>query len=105
MHSYSGSAELVPVYADLGFAFSFAGPVSYANARRPVAAARAVPDDLLLVETDAPDQAPTPHRGQRSEPAYITHIIDALAAVRGTTPADLRALTTTNAERVLRLRP
>ncbi|MGH9886809.1 MAG: TatD family hydrolase, partial [bacterium] len=55
LHSYSGGADLVPVYRDLGLAFSFAGPVTYPNARRPLAAARAVPADLLLAETDAPD--------------------------------------------------
>ena len=65
MHSYSGGADLVPVYRDLGFAFSFAGPVTYANARRPLEAVRAVPAELLLVETDAPDQAPAKHRGGR----------------------------------------
>ena len=48
----------MPVYRDLGLAFSFAGPVTYPNARKPVAAARAIPDELLLAETDAPDQAP-----------------------------------------------
>jgi TatD DNase family protein len=52
------------VYRDLGLAFSFAGPVTYPGARRPIAAARAVPDALLLAETDAPDQAPAPHRGR-----------------------------------------
>ena len=58
LHSYSGGAALVPVYRDLGFAFSFAGPVTYPNARRPLEAARAMPAELLLAETDAPDQAP-----------------------------------------------
>ena len=58
LHSYSGGADLVPVYRDLGLAFSFAGPITYANARRPIEAARAVPAELLLAETDAPDQAP-----------------------------------------------
>ena len=71
MHSFSGSAELVSVYRDLGMAFSFAGPITYENARRPVEAARAVPDDLLLAETDSPDQSPADHRGERNEPAFL----------------------------------
>jgi TatD DNase family protein len=104
LHSYSGGAELVPVYRDLGFAFSFAGPVTYPGARRPVEAARAVPAELLLVETDAPDQAPEPHRGGRSEPAYLTHVVAGLARARGLDPAATAALTTANARRVLRLR-
>jgi TatD DNase family protein len=102
LHSYSGGAELVPIYRDLGFAFSFAGPVTYANARRPVEAARAIPDELLLAETDAPDQAPEPHRGGRSEPAFVAHVIDALARVRGATSDAIRALTDANARRIFR---
>jgi len=100
LHSYSGGADLVPVYADLGLAFSFAGPVTYANARRPVAAARAVPDALLLAETDAPDQAPAPHRGGRSEPAFVADVIAGLAAARGATTAAIAQLTSANARRI-----
>lgn len=98
MHSYSGGAELVPVYAALGFAFSFAGPVTYPNARRPLEAARAVPAELLLVETDAPDQSS--RRGQRAEPAFLPDIVAAIAAARSTDAADLAALTAANARRV-----
>ena len=100
LHSYSGGADLVPVYRDLGLAFSFAGPVTYGNARRPIAAARAVPDALLLAETDAPDQAPHPHRGGRSEPALVAAVIAGLAAARGATTAEIAALTTANARRI-----
>jgi TatD DNase family protein len=100
LHSYSGGADLVSVYRDLGLAFSFAGPVTYPNARRPIAAARAIPDELLLAETDAPDQAPAPHRGGRSEPAFVAAVVAGLAAARGTSVADLAALTTANARRI-----
>ncbi len=103
MHSYSGGADLVPIYRDLGFAFSFAGPVTYANSRRPLAAARAVPDDLLLAETDAPDQSPLPHRGRRSEPAFVVEIAAALARARGVDEESLARLTTANAHRVFKL--
>jgi TatD DNase family protein len=100
MHSYSGSADLVPIYRDLGLAFSFAGPVTYPGSRRPLAACRAVPDELLLAETDAPDQAPAPHRGQRSEPAMVADVLAGLAAARGRPAAELGALTAANARRV-----
>jgi TatD DNase family protein len=101
MHSYSGPPELVPIYRDLGFAFSFAGPVTYASARKPLAAARAVPDELLLAETDAPDQAPVPYRGTRSEPAYVAQVVAGLAAARGE-PVEVTArLTAANARRIL----
>jgi TatD DNase family protein len=100
LHSYSGGAELVPVYRDLGLAFSFAGPISYRNARRPGEAARAIPAELLLVETDAPDQAPEGRRGGRSEPAFLPAVIAGLATARGVEPAEIGTLTTANARRV-----
>lgn len=97
MHSYSGGADLVPVYRDLGLCFSFAGPIAYPNARKPIEAARAVPEELLLAETDAPDQSP---RGGRSEPAYVADIVAALAAARGTSVEEMAALTQNNACRL-----
>lgn len=100
LHSYSGGAELVGVYRDLGLAFSFAGPVTYPGARRPIAAARAVPDALLLAETDAPDQAPAPHRGGRSEPAFVAAVIAGLADARRAAAADIAVLTAANARRM-----
>ncbi len=104
MHSYSGGAALVPVYRDLGLAFSFAGPVTYAGARKPLEAARAVPAELLLAETDAPDQAPASRRGGRSEPAYVAEVIAGLAAARGQTVEHVAAITTANARRFYGLR-
>jgi TatD DNase family protein len=100
LHSYSGGAALVPVYRDLGFAFSFAGPVTFPNARKPIEAARAVDDALLLVETDSPDQSPDGHRGARNEPARLVAVVAALAAARARSPADLAALTAANATRI-----
>ncbi len=100
LHSYSGGAELVGAYAALGFACSFAGPITYPNARRPIEAARVVPDELLLAETDAPDQAPASHRGERSEPAFVADVIAGLAAARGDDPAAIATLTETNARRI-----
>jgi TatD DNase family protein len=96
LHSYSGSAEQVPPYAALGLHFSFAGPVTYPRARRPLEAARAVPRERLLVETDAPDQTPRPRRG-RNEPAFLPEIAGAVAAALGLALAEVDALTTANA--------
>lgn len=100
LHSYSGPAELVPVYAGLGLSFSFAGPVSWERAKKPAAAAAAVPRDRLLAETDAPDQAPAPHRGGRSEPAMVAAVVAGLARARGEDPAEVAALISANAVRL-----
>lgn len=104
LHSYSGSAEQVAPFARLGLHFAFAGPLTYEKARKPLLAARAVPPDRLLLETDAPDQTPRPHRG-RCEPGFLGEVRDALAAALGTTAAEVDALTTANARSLFRLPP
>jgi TatD DNase family protein len=76
--------------------------VTYANARRPLAAARAVPGECLMAETDAPDQAPAPHQGRRSEPAFVAEVLAGLAAARGAGVADIVQLTSANARRIFR---
>lgn len=90
MHSYSGSRDLTPFYVSKGCHFSFAGPVTFTEARRPLDALRAVPLDRLMAETDAPDQAPHPHRGQRSEPAYLPLMVAAMARARGEDETQVR---------------
>ncbi len=102
LHSFSGSADQVRQYLRHGLHFSFAGPVTYERARKPLDAARAVPRDRLLVETDAPDQTPRPHRG-RNEPAFLPGIAAAVAAALGMTPQEVDALTTANARALFRL--
>jgi TatD DNase family protein len=102
LHSFSGSAEQVAPFAALGLHFSFAGPVTYERARKPLLAARAVPPGRLLLETDAPDQTPRPHRG-RNEPAHLPLVAAALAAALGRPPAALAAETAANARALFRL--
>ncbi len=99
LHSYSGSAELTPLYVRAGCHFSFAGPISFLEARRPLEALAVVPRELLMVETDAPDQAPHPHRGQRNEPAWLPLVVEALARALGSPAEEVAALTTANARR------
>lgn len=102
LHSFSGSAEQVGRYARLGLHFSFAGPVTWERARKPLLAARAVPPDRLLLETDAPDQTPRPARG-RNEPALLPRIAAALAAALDVPVGELDARTSANARRLFRL--
>jgi TatD DNase family protein len=103
LHSYSGSAEQVAPLARLGLHIALAGPITFPGARRPVAAARAVPADRLLLETDAPDQAPHPHRGRRNEPAHLGLVRDAVAAARGEAPGAVAARTSAAARALFRL--
>lgn len=89
VHCYSGPPDLVRDYVNLGLCISFAGPITWPDAHKLQAAARAVPADRLLVETDAPDLAPDVHRGERNEPAHLTDIVAAVAAARGEPPQDV----------------
>jgi TatD DNase family protein len=82
LHCFSSPA-LLPVALERGYYVSFAGNVTYPKADELREAARAVPADRILAETDTPYLAPQPLRGRRTEPAHVVHTVAALAAVRG----------------------
>ncbi len=90
-HCFSGDAGMARAVLDLGFYVSFAGVVTFPRAEDIRGAARIVPLDRLLVETDAPYLAPVPHRGQRNEPARVVHVVEALARLRGEPEATVAA--------------
>lgn len=103
IHCFTGEVEDAARYLDLGFHVSFSGIVTFRNAETLRAAVRTIPDDRLLVETDAPYLAPVPHRGRRNEPAHVRIVAEAVAAVRGQSLAMVAATTTANAGRLFRL--
>ena len=76
---------------DLGFYISLAGIVTFPRAEELREVAKLVPDDRLLVETDAPYLAPVPYRGKRNEPAFVARVVDAVAALRGVAAPALAA--------------
>ncbi len=102
-HCFSGDAAMARACVDAGYYLSFAGPVSFRNARDLVDAARLVPDGQLLVETDAPFLAPHPHRGKRNEPYALPYTVRALADVRGQDVAELGEQLTATATAVYRV--
>jgi TatD DNase family protein len=79
--------------------------VTYARANRLRTLAATLPIECLLLETDAPDQPDSEHRGQRNEPARLTTIRDTIATLRGISPEALAQATTANAERLFGLSP
>src|SRR5690606_26339031 len=95
VHAYSGSAALVARYVELGLHLGIGPSVLRHAARRPLEAARAVPAERLLLETDAPDQHP-PDR-ERGEPADVVLVARAVAAARGESLEAIAALTYANA--------
>ena len=100
VHCYSGSADSAQEYLQMGYYLSFAGPVTYKNAKKPNEAALAVPLNRLLIETDSPYLAPVPLRGKRNEPANVRFVCDHLAALRGTAPQEMAEITFQNACRI-----
>jgi TatD DNase family protein len=99
MHCFTGSLEEARQALDLGFFISIAGIVTFPRGENLREIARFVPVDRLLVETDAPFLAPVPHRGKRNEPAWVAKTLEAVAAVRGTTPEALAAQVADNFSR------
>jgi TatD DNase family protein len=99
MHCFSMPERLAECVAR-GYAISFAGNVTYKSAAELAQAAREVPDELLLVETDAPYLSPQAVRKERNEPAFVVHTAAFVAAQRGVEPERLDAIVTRNAARV-----
>lgn len=99
-HSYSGSAEMVKELVKLGWYISFSGTVTFKNARVPKEACVVVPSDRLLIETDAPYLAPTPHRGTLNRSTYVQLTAEEIARLRGTTLEEIEKITTENAKRL-----
>lgn len=98
MHSFTGSAAMADECLALGLSISFSGIVTFKKSAALRDVARLVPDDRLLIETDAPYLSPHPHRGQRpNEPALLPHTARCLAEVRGVPLEALAAQTTANA--------
>lgn len=100
MHCASGPPDFIHGALELGLHVSFAGNVTFPNAQALRSLVPLVPDDRLLIETDAPFLAPQPVRGRPNEPAYVAHTAVALAHLRGVTPETLGTMTTRNARRL-----
>lgn len=96
IHCFTEDTRVARLALDLGFYISFSGIVTFKNAAQIQEAARYVPLDRMLVETDAPFLAPVPKRGKTNEPAYVRHTAEFLAQLRGDTLENIAAATTAN---------
>jgi len=104
VHCFTGDAATAARYLGLDFFISFSGIVTFPKAVEVREAARLVPTDRLLVETDAPYLAPRAHRGRTCEPAHVRDTLVELAALRGEDPEALAAAAWDNAHRALAAR-
>jgi len=96
MHCFAEDWDIAKQALDLGFYISFSGIVTFKSAQAVQDAAKRVPLDRILVETDAPYLAPVPFRGKTNEPAYVRHTAQHLADLRGIPLETLAELTSEN---------
>ncbi|MCA1633939.1 MAG: TatD family hydrolase [Acidobacteria bacterium] len=105
MHCFGGSVRMALSVIEMGFHVSFAGNVTFKKAEGLRAAARVVPLERLLVETDCPFLSPVPLRGRRNEPAHVVETARFLSELRGIPLAELGRVTSANFFRLFSLKP
>lgn len=102
MHAFSGSLEMAHEFIRLGFTIGLCGTVTWENALRPVRLAREIPLESLVLETDAPDLAPRPFRGQPNHPGLLVHVLEAVARARAVPPREVAQATGNTSQRILK---
>jgi TatD DNase family protein len=96
MHCFTETWDVAQAALDLGFHISFSGIVTFRNARELKDIAQRVPLERMLIETDSPYLAPMPHRGKRNQPAWVRHVAEEIARLRGTTAEAIGRATSDN---------
>ena len=99
LHCFSSTLNVAKAFINAGFMVSFTGIVTFPNAKEVHEAAKWIPLDRLMVETDAPYLAPQQVRGKRNEPLYVRYIAEKVAELKGVPLEDVEKQTTENAER------
>jgi TatD DNase family protein len=100
MHCFTETLEVAEAAMDLGFYISFSGIVTFKNAAVIKEVAQTIPLDRILIETDAPYLAPAPHRGKLNEPAYVKHVAEEIARLRGISVEEVGEATSRNFKRL-----
>lgn len=96
LHCFTEDWDMAARALDLNFYISFSGIVTFKNARQIQDAAQRLPIDRLLIETDSPYLAPIPHRGKPNHPAWVRHVAEFVAQLRGESLAQIATTTTAN---------
>lgn len=103
LHAFSGSLDMARIALHLNLALGFGGGITWPEARRAPEALRTLPATAFVLESDAPDQSPEPHRHERNRPLWLGLIATRSAELRNCPRAEVAAQTTANARRILRL--
>lgn len=105
LHAYSGSVEMMQEVVEHGFFIGIGGVVTFKNAKTIKVVAQEVPLSHLLIETDCPYLTPVPYRGKRNEPAYVQHVAEKIAELRGISYDEVVCATFENACRLFQIDP
>jgi len=100
MHCFSADWPTASAALDMGMYISFSGNVTFKNNQALREVAARIPDERILIETDAPYLAPVPHRGKRNEPAYVRQVAECIAEVKGRLLEDVAEISTANGMRL-----
>ena len=103
MHCFTESWEVAEAAIAMGFYISFSGIVTFKNAKQIKEVAQRMPMERILIETDSPYLAPTPHRGKMNQPAYVKHVAEEIALLRGISVDEVGRFTTENFERLFKV--
>ncbi|MEY0230939.1 metal-dependent hydrolase [Providencia manganoxydans] len=103
LHCFTEDKETAIELLDLGMYISFSGIVTFRNAEQIREAARVVPLDRILVETDSPYLAPVPHRGKENQPAYVRDVAEYMAVLKGVSAEEMARITTENFNRLFHM--
>ena len=104
MHCFTESLDVARAAIDLGFHISFSGILTFKNASSIKEVAQNIPLDKMLIETDSPYLAPTPHRGKTNQPAFVKHVAEEVARLRGITVDEVGGATSRNFNRLFNLK-
>ncbi|MBP5093474.1 MAG: TatD family hydrolase [Abditibacteriota bacterium] len=102
-HCFSGSPDFAKDVINAGYFMGVDGPVTFKSSPKLKRIVTETPIDRLVLETDCPYLTPVPHRGHRNEPAYVRHIAEVVADLKGVSVEELEDITTRNAERLYRV--
>ena len=104
IHCFTETQEFAEQALDLGFMISISGIVTFRNAETLRAIAKTIPDDRLLIETDSPYLAPIPHRGKQNQPAFVRHVAEVLAEIRGNSVEEIAEISRNNFYRLFNIK-
>jgi TatD DNase family protein len=103
MHCFTEDWDMASKALDMGFYLSFSGIITFNSAEELRAVVKKVPEDRLLIETDAPYLSPVPKRGKPNYPSYVHYVAECMADTRGVSPEEIAATTKDNFNRLFKL--